>query len=549
MTVKISPQKSSKILEYFFRGTPQPEIAKRCGVNQATVSRYASILRATADDAGIIAAAREYGVMHEVDSLRSLAVELSKNRLTTEEAKEGVSILRLFNSLDVPSSEHNRLIKVISKLKDPQFVPAAIRLVELEATTGKRYPEVVSQFEQLSSESVELERGNAALKKDNETLHQDVEQLTVAKKKAKQELNYLQKNARQRQSSIEAQIARKVENANLTLKRIERLEPMTQTLRKLGISDDELEDYLREHQKIEELGIGFRNFKTAIEPVEPSIKTIDADRFGKRLAEYGSLDKTIEAIRKKLTSSQSNLERLEKNQVRLRAGVEMLSKRKMALSDEVKNLRSLKQSLSETTDAMEHQSEQLEEYLPGLERNVETMEIKKSALEKQSYDLEGNVNEMKKRAQAAAEVDRELTEKIRSLQEIEEKIASVGSRFELFESFLGFIGANESPKLEGFLASIPFLIEEARKGKYDASFLKRYILKALTWDSLEVLDCGQCRTEFVVLGRSEVRDSEFYKRYEGEKRCCPICGQRSRVYVNKDISEGLEEGLKGPSQG
>lgn len=548
MTVKISPQKASRILEYFFGGIAQPEIARRCGVNQATVSRYASILRATADDVGITAAAKEYGVMHEVDSLRSLAVELSKGKLTTEEAKEGVSILRLFNSLDVPSSEHKRLIEVISKLKDPQFVPAAMKLVKLEADTGKNYPEIVSHFEHLSSEGVQLQQSNAALKQENESLRQDVKQLSKAKKVKEQEVRELEERAEQRRAAIETEMDKRMEDTNLTLKRIERLEPMSQTLKKLGISDDELEGYLREHQKIEELGIGFRNFKAAIEPVEPSIKTIDADRFGKRLAEYGSLDNAIEAIRNKLASSQSNLERLEGNRARLRAGVERLSKRKMALSEEVKDLRSLKQTLSQTTDAMEHQREQLEEYLPGLERNVETMEIRKSALEKESYDLEEKVNEMKKRFEAASEVDRELTEKIRALQEIQGKIASAGSRFELFESLLGFIAANESPQLEGFLESIPFLIEKARGEKYDASFLKRYILRTLTWDSLEVLDCGQCGTEFVVLGRAKTRDSEFYKRYEGERRCCPICGERSRVFVNKDISEVLEQELKSPPQ-
>ena len=96
MTVELSPQKVSKILYYFFTGVLQPAIAKKTGVNQSTVSRYASRLKALADEIGLIPAAKEFGIMHEVDSLRSLAVELSNNKLTVEEAKEGSAILKLY---------------------------------------------------------------------------------------------------------------------------------------------------------------------------------------------------------------------------------------------------------------------------------------------------------------------------------------------------------------------------------------------------------------------------------------------------------------------
>ena len=78
MTIKISPHKTSKILQYFFGGVSQAEIARKCGANQATVSRHAALFKADTDQIGIMAAARRYGIMHEVDSLRSLATELSK---------------------------------------------------------------------------------------------------------------------------------------------------------------------------------------------------------------------------------------------------------------------------------------------------------------------------------------------------------------------------------------------------------------------------------------------------------------------------------------
>lgn len=265
MTVELSPQKVSKILYYFFTGVLQPAIAKKTGVNQSTVSRYASRLKALADEIGLIPAAKEFGIMHEVDSLRSLAVELSNNKLTVEEAKEGSAILKLYDSLGVPSDKHEDLIKVISKLEDPGFVPAAMKLVKMEATTGKSYHEIVSEFEELSAQIDEMEKKGAALSQKNESLQESIKELLAAEAKKVQELKALEKSAQQAKSALEAEVAEKTKETKLTLDRIEKLEPMAQALEELSISDAKLKEYLKEHQQLEELGIGWENFKTIVE--------------------------------------------------------------------------------------------------------------------------------------------------------------------------------------------------------------------------------------------------------------------------------------------
>lgn len=265
MTVELSPQKVSKILYCFFSGMLQPAIAKKTGVNQSTVSRYTSRLKALADDIGLIPAAKEFGIMHEVDSLRSLAVELSKNKLTVEETREGLAILKLFDSLGVPSGKHEDLVEVIAELEDPGFVPAAMKLEKLEAATGKSYTEVVSEFEKLSAQIAEMEEKGAALSQKNESLQESIKKLLAAEAKKVQELKVLEKSAQQAKSVLEAEIAKKTEETKLTLDRIEKLEPMAQALQKLSISDNKLEEYLEEHQQLEELGIGWENFKTIVE--------------------------------------------------------------------------------------------------------------------------------------------------------------------------------------------------------------------------------------------------------------------------------------------
>lgn len=103
MTVKLSPQKVRKIVSGYFSGIPQMKIAKKSGVDQSSVSHYASRFRQRTAEIGIVAAGKEYEVYEEVTALRSLSVELAKVRMTVEEAREGVRIMREFDKLGVYS--------------------------------------------------------------------------------------------------------------------------------------------------------------------------------------------------------------------------------------------------------------------------------------------------------------------------------------------------------------------------------------------------------------------------------------------------------------
>lgn len=265
MTVKISPHKTSKILRYFFKGMPQPEIADKCRINQATVSRYALKFKADANEMGIMVAAKEYGIMDEVDSLRSLAVELLNNKLTAEEAKEGVTIQKYFNSFGIAPSQYKTLVKVISELKNPDFAQSAIKLAELENATGKKYTEIVSQYEDLLAAVPELEQKNANLTKERKMLEQTIKQLTAERKKKQQSLLKLENESKRKQSSIKAGLDKKIRETNLTFGRINRLEPIADKLEKMGITDEKLENFLIEYQELDELGVTPENLKTMIE--------------------------------------------------------------------------------------------------------------------------------------------------------------------------------------------------------------------------------------------------------------------------------------------
>ncbi len=96
--------------------------------------------------------------MHEVQALRRLAVEMNENRLTIEQAEEGVRIITVFAKLGVPPEQYEDLVRVCGEVTEPHFVAAALRLRELERATGMSYENVVARFDELASEVPELQK-------------------------------------------------------------------------------------------------------------------------------------------------------------------------------------------------------------------------------------------------------------------------------------------------------------------------------------------------------------------------------------------------------
>jgi hypothetical protein len=174
MTVRLSPHKVSRIMADFFSGVPQNTIARRRGVDQSTVSIYASRLRTLANEIGILQAGKEFGVLKEVDSLRSLSVELAKVKLTVEDALEGVRIAKLFGEIGVPRCRHAELVRLCGEIGDPAFIEASLELIKVERDSGMGYGEVVQQSialcRELTSKRNELEGVRAKLNSTNRLL-------------------------------------------------------------------------------------------------------------------------------------------------------------------------------------------------------------------------------------------------------------------------------------------------------------------------------------------------------------------------------------------
>lgn len=210
MTVRISQVKVTKVLHHYFSGTPQPKIAKKCGINQGTVSRCAAKFEKRVAAVGITAAAKEYGIMEEVSSLRSLSVELQKSKVTAEEAKSGLKILKLFDSMGVPPEEHKALVKAVLRLKDADFIKAAKNLIKLEESTGKNCTEIVGEYEQLGSEITERQKVISALKEKQESQEKTLQELDLARGKKEAEMVEVEKKTKQKVAEIDAAVGEKM---------------------------------------------------------------------------------------------------------------------------------------------------------------------------------------------------------------------------------------------------------------------------------------------------------------------------------------------------
>lgn len=234
MTVQLSPHKVGKILRGYFRGLPQTKIAKEAGVDQSSISHYASRFKERATEVGIAVAGKEYQVMNEVESLRSLSVELYESNLTVEEAKQGHNIIMAFQKLGISPEQHLILIKVCQEVADPGFVEAAIKLAQTEALTGKSYHQITASFEKAQNQLPQLEgkisQFKAELNSINNALLKKKQEITSQEKY----LEKYQKEVKAKVAQLENELSAKMKELNVEKKEVEEVAILKAELAKRG---------------------------------------------------------------------------------------------------------------------------------------------------------------------------------------------------------------------------------------------------------------------------------------------------------------------------
>ena len=235
MTVSLSPHKISRIFRLFFSGMPQPDIAEKAGVDQSTVSLYASRFRNMVGKVGLLTAGKEFGVFNEVDSLRSLSVELTKAGLTVEDCRKGMNIIKAFLKLGINPDQHAALVKVCKAIDDPGFVQAAVKLSKIQTETNTTYERVISQYEnitcQLPSSRKELQVVQTKIKSLDDTLVQKKHEAA----RLETHIALLQAEAESKEAKLEQKLAAKMKNLGVKEAEVEEVATLKKQLGNNGL--------------------------------------------------------------------------------------------------------------------------------------------------------------------------------------------------------------------------------------------------------------------------------------------------------------------------
>lgn len=231
----MSAHRVSRILAGYFGGIPQRKIAKRAGVDQATVSVYNSRFKRRVSEVGLWSAGKEFDVFDEVDGLRSLSVELSKAKLTVAEAKDGLRIFRLFIELGVSPKEHGTLLKACKQLKDLGFVHGAVKLVKIEQESHIPYEQAISGFEKATSQLLLVEKQLKEVKAQVESVRKSLAQEKQALAGVKAQLAQLQKEAKAKEAKLEHQLEGKMKKLGVQHKEVEEIAKLKTELAKEGL--------------------------------------------------------------------------------------------------------------------------------------------------------------------------------------------------------------------------------------------------------------------------------------------------------------------------
>lgn len=499
MTEKLSPHKVSKMLSLYFQGYSQTEIANKLKINQSTVSLHVSKFQFFTEQQGIKAAAEEFGIMDEVQSLHSLSLELKKAKLTVEEALVGHNMVQKLSKLGIKHEEYKGVLQACTKLKSEGFLNSAVKLNKLEHETGMTYEDIVNKATSTYQELKQAQQDLLAVAGKLKTTKEEFANIEKQKKLASQELETHMKNV------------------GVDKKRLKLVEDLALALKEAGEEDKHLEDYIQRQHLLNEAGVTLGIFIGILEKAKPLTAKDQGKELIAMLDKYGNLAKTLSSLEISVNSLSKEA-----------AGLEDKAKLKGELEKDILKLQAEKSSL-ETCVA---QSLEQKKILENTRNEVSSLTKKKASLEKEHKSLQAHNENLIKDVQCKEDIIRHLGELKQkhdavatAVIEMEARLERDKQRLDITESFIGLIQSSPSSLagLEKFAASLPSLIDMVKQGKYSPKLLKTHVLEKLTGGTLQILRCDSCGTRFIMDKPAAIYGSH-----------CPGCGLSSQIATDKE---------------
>ncbi len=521
----LSDAKIFKIFSLYFQGFSQTEIANRLKITQASVSIYVSKFKSLAEQQGIMAAAEEYGVMDQVEVLYGLASELKKAKLTAEEAKAGLKIELLFHNYGVEQEEYGNLIQTCEKMKNEGYITAALELNQLEDSTGMSYEEIVTEFKstskQLTQSQKELQNTDALLKTSK------LELADISKQKI--------------QANID--LAKHMQQIGVDEHRLKSVEALALALKKAGISNQELQDYIQRQESLNKHEIDIGVFTDILDKSKVATLGDNGKELLNLLTECGGLVEAINKLQVKqqlLLNEVSNLEQQAKFKGKLEGEISKLKADKASLEAHVAELEKQEKSHTDQSQNKQNELAQLMSLIEQEQTSYQNLKekeatIKKEISEKQtsSDDLDKKISLKQQGVSGLVEQESKYERLVKDNAELESKISQQKTRWKAFEGFVGMVQSSSMEDLEKNTKVLLDLITKLEPGKYSPQFLKNFILKDLAGAELQILKCTSCQARFII---DKAAQTGSYK--------CPLeVGFPHSVVIEKDATAILKEAL------
>ncbi len=506
MTVKISHNKISKMMALYFEGYSQSAIANKLNVDQSTVSLRVSKLKSSVDQQGIKAAGEEFDIMNIVEALHSLAAELKKSKITVEEAKVGLKMVSPFQKLGVKAEDYQDVIQAATKMKTEGFLESAVKLNKLEESTGMTHDEIVVQSANTYQQ----------LKNDQ----QDLQIVTGTLNAAKEDMVAIENQKQLASQDLQAHMLQ----IGVDMNRLVLVEELAATLKKPGVSNETLKDYIQRQQLLNEAGISIDIFVSILEKVDVVTSKDHGEGLFQMLAEYGSLieaNKTLKAKVQLLEKETSNLDKRAQLKGEIEGKITELKAEKASLEAYVSQLYQQKNTLDNIKSDISSFTEKKDE----LKQEITRLETYKGSLSEDIKSREKKVINLK-------ELEAKYDAVSASLSETKAKLTQEKRRLEIFESFLSLAQSSSIPQLENFIEGLPYQLDLIKAGKHSPELLWKLIIRNLTGATLQVLRCDTCKVKFVVDKPSNMSGYS-----------CPVCGLSFSVTIDKDALAILKAAL------
>ncbi|HUV52205.1 MAG TPA: hypothetical protein VMW64_03930 [Dehalococcoidia bacterium] len=459
--------------------------------------------------------------MQEVIELRNLAAELKKSRLTVAESRTGLRVLDMLKSHGVAEDAFGDLIESAKKMKSEGFIESAMELSRLERASGLNYQQVCTSYQSRYKQLQQADNDLAGKKSELERS----ESASIA--------------AETKRKAAESRFESYLKETEMDMKRLQKVEPLALVLKKAGIQDNQLDDYIQRQQLLDRSGISLNLLSSILKQANVVTAHDGGKTFLDMLIHYGGLATAIEVLQDKIKALEKNADGLDQK-IQIKKGTEadllQLRKQKASLEKEVAQLSTEKEGLTWQKKALQKDINSMTQQKTELEQDISGQQKLGQSLCIENESLSGEIKTKRDQLSDIEQLQVRRSTVLANIAEIEEKLAQRRKQQDVLDSFIGLIDHPSFDELEKFAGFVPHLINEAKQRREPPQSLTNYVFEKITARKLKTQRCNSCYATFAA--DKPPKNTLGY--------CCPVC---SSTLVRENYTEEstvLKEALDKP---